>query len=141
MGGLCSRRATEDGFSTRNFPRVNGHFSYGSRMVHQSHSEAAATVNVNQTPTPVGETLGKQLGEPFSFPELNAISHGVNTDDINDGIPRLSRALSNKSRSTRSKQAAVVKVCNALISSEWIILSVPFVLPCFFPYIVVHCLD
>ncbi|KAH7860574.1 hypothetical protein Vadar_015023 [Vaccinium darrowii] len=110
MGGLCSRRATEDGLSTRNFPHVNGHFSYGSRMVHQSHSVAAATVNVNQTPTPVGETLGKQLGEPFSFPELNAISHGVNTDDINDGIPRLSRALSNKSRSTRSKQAAVVKV-------------------------------
>ncbi|KAG5544637.1 hypothetical protein RHGRI_017166 [Rhododendron griersonianum] len=110
MGGLCSKRATEDGFTTRNFPRVNGHFVIGSRMVHQSHGVAAAATNSNQTPSPVGETLEKQLGEPFSFPELNATSHGVNANDIDDGIPRLSRALSNKSRSTRSKQVAVAKV-------------------------------
>lgn len=122
MGGLCSKRATEDGFTTHNFPRVNGHFVYGSRMVHQSRGVAAATTNSNQIPSPVGETLEKQLGEPFSFPELNAISHGVNANDIDDGIPRLSRALSNKSRSTRSKQAAVGKVCHAPIACGCIIL-------------------
>ncbi|KAI3733109.1 hypothetical protein L1987_64327 [Smallanthus sonchifolius] len=44
--------------------------------------------------------------ETFSFPEMSAGSYAL---DDNDGIPRLSRALSNKSRSTKSNLAAVAK--------------------------------
>ncbi|XP_059630869.1 protein PSK SIMULATOR 1 [Cornus florida] len=105
MGGFCSRRSTEDGSSGGNLSHVNGHFNYSSGMVYQ-----AAQANNNSMPSPVGESMGKQLREPFSFPEMNPISNGINPDDVNDGIPRLSRALSNKSRSTKSKQAAVAKV-------------------------------
>ncbi|OIT30110.1 hypothetical protein A4A49_13727, partial [Nicotiana attenuata] len=61
--------------------------------------------------SPPGESTETQPSEPaFAFPELNAVSHGVDMDDINDGIPQLSRALSNKTRSTRSKQVAMAKV-------------------------------
>ncbi|KAL6962059.1 DNAJ domain protein [Sarracenia purpurea var. burkii] len=106
MGGLCSKRSTEYGSTCRSFEHVNGHFNYGSRMVYQSGGRVAAKKTSNQTPSPVGETGDKRLQEPFSFPE----SQGRNADDIDDGIPRLSRVLSDKSRSTKSKQAAVAKV-------------------------------
>ncbi|GFZ09639.1 similar to Ikzf5 [Actinidia rufa] len=109
MGGLCSRRSTEDGATSGSIPHVNGHFSYGSGMVYQSRG-LTADVKSNWTPSPIGETTDKQPGEPFSFPELTAFSHGMNEDDINGGIPHLSRALSHKTRSAKSKQVAVAKV-------------------------------
>ncbi|GMP48094.1 hypothetical protein CsSME_00015573 [Camellia sinensis var. sinensis] len=108
MGGLCSRRSTEDGTTNTGFPHVNGHFNYGSGIVYQSRG-VVANLNSNLTPPPVGETMDKQLGESFSLPEVNTISYGMNVDDINDGSPRLSRALSDKSKATKSKQA-VAKV-------------------------------
>ena len=114
MGGLCSRRSTEDGSTSGSIPHVNGHFSYGSGMVYQSRG-LSANVKSNRTPSPIGETTDKQPGEPFSFPELTAFSHGMNEDDINDGIPHLSRALSHKTRSAKSKQVAVAKVCHTWI--------------------------
>ncbi|XAR55625.1 hypothetical protein NMG60_11035755 [Bertholletia excelsa] len=109
MGGFCSRKSTEDGSAGSSFPHVNGHFNYGSRMVYASHG-VVANMNSNPTSSGAGETTDKQLREPFSFPNVDVNLHGTDPDDINDGIPRLSRALSNKSRSTRSKQAAVAKV-------------------------------
>ncbi|KAF5932227.1 hypothetical protein HYC85_028398 [Camellia sinensis] len=108
MGGLCSRRSTEDGTTNTGFPHVNGHFNYGSGIVYQSRG-VVANLNSNLTPPLVGETMDKQLGESFSLPEVNTISYGMNVDDINDGSPRLSRALSDKSKATKSKQA-VAKV-------------------------------
>uniref|UniRef100_A0A5B6ZSI3 DUF668 domain-containing protein n=3 Tax=Davidia involucrata TaxID=16924 RepID=A0A5B6ZSI3_DAVIN len=108
MGGICSRRSTEDS-TGGSFPHVNGHFNYGSGMVYQSRG-LPTQENSNSTPSSVGGILDKQLPEPFSFQEVNAISYGMNPDDINDGIPRLSRASSNKARSTKSKQVAVAKV-------------------------------
>ncbi|KAL7263620.1 hypothetical protein ACSBR1_001725 [Camellia fascicularis] len=108
MGGLCSRRSTEDGTTNTGFPHVNGHFNYGSGIVFQSRG-VVANLNSNLTPPLVGETMDKQLGESFSLPEVNTISYGMNVDDINDGSPRLSRALSDKSKATKSKQA-VAKV-------------------------------
>ncbi|XP_057469904.1 protein PSK SIMULATOR 1-like [Actinidia eriantha] len=109
MGGLCSRRSTEDGATSGSIPHVNGHFSYGSGMVYQSRG-LTANVKSNRTQSPIGETTDKQPGEPFSFPELTAFSHGMNEDDINGEIPHLSRALSHKTRSAKSKQVAVAKV-------------------------------
>lgn len=110
MGGICSRSSTEDNASAGGFPHVNGHFSYGSGVVYQSRG-LHVQANNNLTPSPISESTDKQLREPFTFPDVNPISYGMDADIINDGIPRLSRALSNKSRSTMSKQVAVAKVC------------------------------
>ncbi|KAI5312864.1 hypothetical protein L3X38_042038 [Prunus dulcis] len=44
-----------------------------------------------------------------SIPTANGHSSNGSRDDVNDGIPHLSRALSQKNRSTKSKQA-VAKV-------------------------------
>lgn len=110
MGGLCSRRATSENTTGRGLPHVNGHFNYGAGTVYQSH-RLPTQANNESMQSPPGESTEKQPSEPaFSFPELNAVSHGVDMDDIDDGIPRLSRALSNKTRSTRSKQVAMAKV-------------------------------
>lgn len=109
MGGLCSRRSTDETALAGALPHVNGHFSYGPGIVYQSHG---LDIREDNIPANV-EVTDKQLREPFSFPELSSVPHGL--DDINDGIPRLSRALSDKSRSTRSKQVAIAKVC-----SQWV---------------------
>ncbi|CAI9778134.1 unnamed protein product [Fraxinus pennsylvanica] len=109
MGGLCSRRSTDDSALTGTFPHVNGHFSYGPGLVYQSR-ELDVQENNDSVEATSQVSTDKQLREPFSFPELSAISDVTNIDDINDGIPRLSRALSNKSRSARSKQVAIAKV-------------------------------
>ncbi|CAL5348296.1 unnamed protein product [Camellia sinensis] len=110
MGGICSRRSTEDVSTGGSFPHVNGHLNYGSGMVYQSRGVAADN-NSNSMPSPAGETADKRLGEPYSLAEANMIANGMRPDDdISDGIPRLSRAMSNKSRSTKSRQAAVAKV-------------------------------
>lgn len=111
MGGLCSRRSTEDNLDNTNFPHVNG-LNYGSGMVYQSRASPAPQVNHESTPPSVvaAETIENKhtLREPFSFPEMNAASYAL---DDNDGIPRLSRAISHKSRSTKSNLGAVTKVC------------------------------
>lgn len=109
MGGLCSRSSTVDSAPGGGF--LNGHF-HGSSLVYQSRE---LKINSETTPPPVVENVeSKQVREPFSFSGVNEVPYGVNPgmnpEDIDDGIPHLSRALSNKSRSTMSKQAAVAKV-------------------------------
>ncbi|KAK9293138.1 hypothetical protein L1049_021124 [Liquidambar formosana] len=70
----------------------------------------------NMTPPLVRESMEKQLQEPRQLQEpvslrgMDTAEYGSNLDDFYDGIPRFSRALSQKSRSIRSKQAAVAKV-------------------------------
>lgn len=112
MGGLCSRRATTEGASAGGLSHVNGHLNFGAGMVYQSRG-LPTQVNANPTQSRAVESLDKHPNDsPFSFPEIDAISRGAEMDDINDGIPRLSRTLSQKSRSTRSKQVAMAKVCS-----------------------------
>ncbi|KAK9073122.1 hypothetical protein SSX86_007445 [Deinandra increscens subsp. villosa] len=113
MGGFCSRRSTEDNFDNGSFPCVNG-LNYGSGMIYQSRGVPAQHVNDESTaPSVVGGSMDgnnnnkRTLRPPFSFPEMNAASYAL---DDNDGIPHLSRALSNKSRLTKSNLAAVTKV-------------------------------
>lgn len=110
MGGICSRtrRSPVDNAILNDshggfYSHTNGHSDTRSRAL-------PTKVNVNSTPSPVGDGLDKELQDPFSFPEVNTAPYGLCSDDINDGIPQLSRALSHKSRSTKSKQAAVAKV-------------------------------
>ncbi|KAJ8760619.1 hypothetical protein K2173_015286 [Erythroxylum novogranatense] len=108
MGGLCSRSSTVDNAPSRDFPHVNGCNNDRSGLVYQSRE---LKINCNVTPSPVEVTVeSKQIREPFSFPEMNVDPLATRMDAAADGIPRLSRASSNKSRSTRSKQAAVAKV-------------------------------
>ncbi|XP_060198210.1 protein PSK SIMULATOR 1-like isoform X2 [Lycium barbarum] len=110
MGGLCSRRATVDSTTDGGILYLNGHLNYGAGIFYQLHG-LPKQPNCDPTQSPAGESADKQLSEPvLSFPEVNVISRGVPMDDVDDGIPRLSRALSNKSRSTRSKQVAIAKV-------------------------------
>ncbi|MCE5167026.1 hypothetical protein HAX54_034114, partial [Datura stramonium] len=108
MGGLCSKRATAESTTDGGIPYVNGYLDYGAG-IDQSHRFPTQS-NSDPMQSPAGESIDKQLtGPALSFPEANAISHGVPMDDVDDGIPRLSRTLSNKSRSTRSKQVAIAK--------------------------------
>ncbi|KAL9345197.1 hypothetical protein Peur_062872 [Populus x canadensis] len=109
MGGLCSRSSTVDNAPSGGFLQLNGHFSHGSGLVFQTRE---LKIDSNTNPSLVGENnvANKQLREPFSFPEVDVVQYGMNPDDIDDGIPRLSRALSNKSRSTKSTPVAVAKV-------------------------------
>lgn len=106
MGGLCSRRSTDDAALAAALPHVNGHFGYGQSIVYQSRGLDIRDSNIPAD----AEVVDKQMREPFSFPEMNSVPHGAHWDDVHDGIPRLSRALSDKSRSTRSKQVAIAKV-------------------------------
>lgn len=109
MGGVCSRtrRTTSDDIGGHTgeggFTLANGHSNNESGMVYQSRGLPSKIRN--STPSAVADN--KSLREPFSFPEVNVVPYGL--DDINDGIPRLSRTLSQKSRSTKSRQA-VAKV-------------------------------
>ncbi|KAH7568155.1 hypothetical protein JRO89_XS07G0248600 [Xanthoceras sorbifolium] len=108
MGGLCSRSSNVDNAPGGSFPGVNGHLGHEPAVVYQSRE---LKTNNNSTPSPVGVNVDdKPLRDPFSFPGVNTIPYGTNEDDINDRIPPLSRALSQKSGSTKSKPAAVVKV-------------------------------
>ncbi|KAJ9167129.1 hypothetical protein P3X46_021801 [Hevea brasiliensis] len=108
MGGLCSRSSAVDNAPGGRFPHVNGHLS-ATGLVYQS---GELKINSNTITSPVEENVeNKQVREHISFPEVNVVPpYGMSGDDIDDGIPRLSRALSNKSRSTKSKQATVAKV-------------------------------
>ncbi|XP_076891198.1 protein PSK SIMULATOR 1-like [Bidens hawaiensis] len=72
-------------------------------------SSAAHQVFDESASSGVGENTGdnsdrNNLRDPFSFQEMNAGSFAL---DDNDGIPRLARAASTKSRSTKSNSAAV----------------------------------
>ncbi|GAB4844835.1 DNAJ domain protein [Ancistrocladus abbreviatus] len=114
MGGLCSKRAHEENAPSSNYSLANGHNN--NDLVLECRA-LPAKANCNSTSSSVGKATDKQLRDPFSFPELNRNSYGVNShsygmniDDFNDGIPRLPRTLSHKSRSTKSKQVAVAKV-------------------------------
>ncbi|CAA0827841.1 Protein of unknown function (DUF668 [Striga hermonthica] len=107
MGGLCSRRSTDDTVISSAIPHVNGRLSYGSGIIYQSRG--LGLKEDDSRPNDV-EVKDRELREPFSFPELSSVPPGLNLDDFNDDIPRLSRVSSDKSRSTRSKQVAMAKV-------------------------------
>jgi len=116
MGGLCSRSATVENVPSSGHSQINGLGINATGLFLESQS-LSSKENSDSMPESVGRDLNKQLREPFSFPEpcsyldgTNTNSFGLNMDEIDDGIPRFSRVLSNKSRSTKSKQVAVAKV-------------------------------
>ncbi|XP_057424214.1 protein PSK SIMULATOR 1 isoform X1 [Lotus japonicus] len=109
MGGICSRswKATVDGVAVDNAldgssRNANGHANNEPGTTYQT-----GHINSNSNLRPIDDESDKHQRESFSFSALDKVSYGTSGDDINDGIPSLSRALSHKSRSTRSRQAAV----------------------------------
>ncbi|KAM7280423.1 hypothetical protein ACFE04_007557 [Oxalis oulophora] len=111
MGGLCSKRSTVvDNAPTPCFPLSNGHHSNGdSALVNHHHSGKLKTNDSNSAEENAND---RQSTESFSFPQVNAATtqHGLSAEEMTDGIPRLSRALSNKLRSNKSKQPTSSKV-------------------------------
>jgi len=110
MGGICSRswKGTVDGVAVDNAlsgssRHANGHANSEAGMAYQSIGPPRS-IDSNSNVLPDDDDLDKHQRESFSFTGLENVSYGSMADDINDGIPRLSRALSHKSK---SKQAAV----------------------------------
>ncbi|XP_042495917.1 protein PSK SIMULATOR 1-like, partial [Macadamia integrifolia] len=105
MGGICSRSSSVDNAPSRSSPHANGHLiEHGSRVAYQSRELLLKDDN-KFTPSSSREGMEKQL-EEFSFQEVTANPNPYESNHdyiIDDGIPRLSRALSQKCRSTKSK--------------------------------------
>lgn len=110
MGGICSRRAIIDNVPSSSYSQ-NGCSNIGAGLLLDSQA-LSGKGNCDSAPPNDEENTDKQTREPFSFSTvgINANSNGTYMDSIDDGIPRLSRVLSEKSRSTKSKQVAVAKV-------------------------------
>ncbi|KAK7279737.1 hypothetical protein RJT34_24794 [Clitoria ternatea] len=113
MGGICSRswKATVDGVAVDNAlsdssRHANGHANNEPGITYQSVG-LPANVGTNSNVPHDDDYLDKNQRESFSFSGTEKAPYGPSADDINDGIPRLSRVLSHKSRSAKSKQAAV----------------------------------
>ncbi|XP_058088946.1 protein PSK SIMULATOR 1 [Magnolia sinica] len=109
MGGICSRRSTVDISPGGILPRANGHFD--NHEPYQSRGLSTKEKS-NRTPLSAVENVDKQLREPVSFSERSTPGHGNDIDqmDMGPGDPRLSRALSHKSRSTKSKPGVAAKI-------------------------------
>ena len=119
MGGICSRARRPssigniinvDSAASESYAQANGHSGNGSYAL-------PAKADSSSVPSSTGNSMDMQLRDPFSFQEANVAPYGLGSEDAGDGIPRLSRVLSHKSRSTKSKQVAVAKVALNLIWS------------------------
>ncbi|XP_077239114.1 protein PSK SIMULATOR 1-like [Tasmannia lanceolata] len=107
MGGLCSRRSTVDDLPGGSVLHTNGHINHEYRTYH-SHGVSSKTQNM--TPPSIMGNMDKQLGESLSFSErAGTVDRNNNRNDIDLIEPRLSRALSHKSLSIRSRPAAAAK--------------------------------
>lgn len=117
MGGICSRRAIIDNVPSSSYSQ-NGCSNIGAGLLLDSQA-LSGKGNCDSAPPNDEENTDKQTREPFSFSTvgINANSNGTYMDSIDDGIPRLSRVLSEKSRSTKSKQVAVAKEKVSEVSS------------------------
>lgn len=108
MGGICSRswKGTVDGVVVDN--ALDGSSRNANGHANQSMS---GNINSNSTLPPLDDESYKHQRESFSFTGLDKVSYGL--DDINDGIPHLARTVSQKSKPTKSKNAAVKLSCHS----------------------------
>uniref|UniRef100_A0A5B7BCX0 DUF3475 domain-containing protein n=1 Tax=Davidia involucrata TaxID=16924 RepID=A0A5B7BCX0_DAVIN len=113
MGGLCSRSSVSHKKNLYAGGRVDFYASGGEGY---QQNELQLNKQSNLTPPQVRESVESQpqelnqLKEPISFREMSTTGYWSSDDDFYDGIPRYPRSLSLRSRSMRSKQAAVTKV-------------------------------
>lgn len=130
MGGLCSRRSTGDNFPSRSVPRSNGHAN------HESHGYSLEG-QTKLTPPSVVANMDKQLQEPFSFSDGITPGYGINSNQLSleQGEPRLSRALSQKSKSTKAKPVAAGRIGTAKASSSSLFFLLAPIVCCFYLYL------
>ncbi|XP_054821179.1 protein PSK SIMULATOR 1-like [Prosopis cineraria] len=99
MGGICSRSANED----KVFAKTDENF-----VNHKSGKNGQSSVPSDFTTAPqIREKMEKDLQEPS---EIRGLDAGTSPNDFYDGIPRFSDSFPHKSRSVKSRQAAVAKV-------------------------------
>ncbi|XP_068659184.1 protein PSK SIMULATOR 1-like [Aristolochia californica] len=105
MGGLCSKRSTVDNSPGGSVQRSNGH------MGNDSMAYKSVGFSSNKQ-TKMGSDMNKQIVEPFAVLDTNAPGDGTNNnqDATVSDQPKLSRAFSQKSRSTKSKPSAAAKM-------------------------------
>lgn len=107
MGGLCSKSAKGDKVVPKKERRSDNHKSGGGGggKNHKKHTGDLTTV---------GEGLNKKKQEPPPSAAAAAAAAGTTGQgEVYDGIPRYAYddSFPHKSRSVRSRQAAVAKVC------------------------------
>lgn len=133
MGGFCSKSSSQG-------------FAYHSTNGHGNDRKAAGSgyqpnEQISLTLPKVKDSMEKQPPDATQFQETlpfrnwdaaPAADVGTSPDDFYDGIPRMPRGLSQKSRPVRSTQAAVAKVriFNLAICSSLFYLTFVFEL-CF----------
>ncbi|KAI4389380.1 hypothetical protein MLD38_001612 [Melastoma candidum] len=105
MGGLCSRRSIIENVPSGSLPDSNGHVDDHFEVNSQS-----VKAKGGPTPSPLVDEGGKESRGRAPLSDANADVTDCSPQDNSDGIPRLSRGFSYKSRSERSKQVAVAKV-------------------------------
>ncbi|KAL1823461.1 hypothetical protein ACET3Z_010239 [Daucus carota] len=103
MGGLCSKRPQQFTHGNHSPSGASNVLSPTQPLPVQENTDSAFSSSARQS-------VDNKLREPFSFPNVNAISHGMNVDDYNDGIPTISSTLSSNSGSTISKPLTGAKV-------------------------------
>lgn len=107
MGGLCSKSSKSGNvLAEKNWD--SDRLKYAATATTASYQKTAKAVVT--PPVPADVRTEKKLPEerePVAVPFDAAAAD----DEFYDGIPRYPRALSQKSRSVRSTQAAVAKVC------------------------------
>ncbi|KAI7729613.1 hypothetical protein M8C21_001594 [Ambrosia artemisiifolia] len=108
MGGICSRRSSEDTFDNGSFPSVSG-LSFGSGVIYKSRGlPPVQRMSVESTPSVVGDRVDggddkNGIKEPFSY-----------ALDDNDGIPGLARVHSDKEKSRSTKSTKVSEMSSLL---------------------------
>ncbi|KAJ1424926.1 hypothetical protein SESBI_11320 [Sesbania bispinosa] len=117
MGGICSRswKATVDGVAVDNNAsgESSRHANNAPGMAYQSLG-LTGSINSNSTLPPADDDLDKHQRESFSFTGLEKVSYGSSADDINDGIPRLSRVSEVSSLLGRAGTAGLGKAVEVL---------------------------
>ncbi|XP_028785104.1 uncharacterized protein LOC114741013 [Neltuma alba] len=99
MGGICSRSANED----KVFAKTDENF-----VNHKSGKNGQSSVQSDFTTAPhICEKMEKDVQE---HGEIRGTDAGTSPDDFYDGIPRFTHPFPHKSRSVKSRQAAVAKV-------------------------------
>lgn len=105
MGGLCSRSANDEKVLAQTDEHLD---SNTSNKNGQSSMPGSELTSAPQRVENLQETAGVRDG---------GTNGGTSLDEFYDGIPRFTDSLTHKSRSVRSRQAAVAKVGPSLLIS------------------------
>jgi len=104
MGGLCSKSTKGNKSLTKREEHYGNHKSVGGNKKN-NHKHISYLTSAK-------EGVDSKKKEEEEEEETVGVAAGTKNDDFYDGIPRYADSFSHKSRSVRSRQAAVAKVCS-----------------------------